>query len=251
MKTNSLHHDNINKFQCQPSYRYRGITLPLKSTLNLIFEFIAENKKVSFIGFPDRRYANFSTIFRKNKQYNLKNKFWLKGLLSNFFSINRHLNRKSLSFKTFKQKIEFSKNFKPVLKHNRNKTPDLVVIYALEGCIGVVQECCLLKIPFVIVHNDNGLCSNNGALIYNIFSDSHTNFNYTAKLLHTTLNAVLGYSLLELRFRKKQIKERKPLNKGRRFPENFKLSAQDKIDILNRSVKRFKKTTHSNEKKLH
>ena len=119
----------------------------LKKALMIIFQYHLNNKKILFIGIPEKARNKHRQKLKKTKHLFLPESYWIKGLLTNkvtiFKYIKNRINASTLSVIKTKQ----VKNYF-LLK----KKPNLIVLFNSKFQSPIMKEAIKLKIPVIALN---------------------------------------------------------------------------------------------------
>jgi ribosomal protein S4 len=127
------------------------IELHLKRSLQVIYKYHMNHKKILFIGIPQNFQKKFSKILKNTKHVALPQSIWVNGILSNRYATFRYLylkRRKNIKKKNWLQnKIIY-------FLISVIKQPDLIVIFNPNLEKNALNETYKLKLPIVALENN-------------------------------------------------------------------------------------------------
>mmetsp|Transcript_19518 Transcript_19518/g.33378 ORF Transcript_19518/g.33378 Transcript_19518/m.33378 type:complete len:212 (-) Transcript_19518:53-688(-) len=153
----------------------------LKKSLNIIYKYHINNKKIIFIGVPTSIQKQFKSILKKTKHIFLTKNIWVSGIITNKIPITKNL------------KTNLKKNTLKLL--NINTRPCLIVLFDEPQENKVIQESKKLQIPLISL---NSRFFNQNPVLYKIPG----NFNF---LKHPVNN--IFFLILMSVFKKTRIKK--------------------------------------------
>ena len=173
-------------FKSLPNVTIRDIMLNFKKSLNLIFKYHKNNKRILFIGNPKRieEKINNNTIHTSiaNYEKNILN----NGLITNNFIAN-----------SIKLNKYLFKNNKFILSKLLKK-PELIVIFKQQQNNQLLKESTISKIP--IIEFNHNLKRNNWQYNYNIPG----NLNFTENKIVDNIYFIVFNSLLNRVYKQKK-----------------------------------------------
>lgn len=115
------------------------ILLRFKQSLQIIYKYHINKKKILFIGFPTNSNYKFKNIFKNTNHVLISNFFWINGLLTNYNSCLKYYVRNQNSINNLLSKIIFK----------FNKKIDLIVLINSNYTENILNESYTAKIPVI------------------------------------------------------------------------------------------------------
>jgi ribosomal protein S2 len=161
------------------------VELHLKRSLQVIYKYHMNHKKILFIGIPQNFQKKFSKILKNTKHVAIPQSIWINGILSNRCAIFRYLylkRRKNIKKKNWLQnKIIY-------FLISVIKQPDLIVIFNPNLEKNALNEIYKLKLPIVAL--DNNLYSNT-KFFYNVPGNFQNIYKKTQHAIFLILASIL------------------------------------------------------------
>lgn len=118
------------------------IVFDFKKALQIIFKFHQSNKKILFVGLPQKLEKKINNL---TNHAAVPVEFDLQGVISNTNTIN---------FKSKANKSYFSKSFAKLLLPKLSKQPDLVVLVSSTKSQTIISESYVAKVPLIVFNNE-------------------------------------------------------------------------------------------------
>lgn len=119
------------------------ILLRFKQSLQIIYKYHINKKKILFIGFPPKLNYKFNNILKNTNHILISNFFWINGLLTNYSSCLKYYFRNQNSINNLLSKIIFK----------FNKKIDLIVLLNSNYKKNILNESYTAKIPIIVFDN--------------------------------------------------------------------------------------------------
>jgi ribosomal protein S2 len=139
------------------------IELQLKRSLQIIYKYHMNQKKILFIGIPQNFQKKFSKILKNSKHIAIPQSIWINGILSNRFATLRSLYLKRQ--KNIKKK-NWLQNKIIYFLISVIKQPDLIVIFNPSVEKIALRETYKLRLPIIAL--DSNLYFNNTKFFYTV-----------------------------------------------------------------------------------
>lgn len=164
----------------------------LKKSLQIIFQYHTQNKRILFIGLPSKLGSKINKI---TNHAAVPQDINVQGLISNqsngnFATIKQTTKSKTIKFKSLLPKLL--------------KRPDLVVIIAHDKTNGIYKECVIAKLPVINFKTEN------------ISKKTWSTYSYDLRMTQKNSNLITNKNLffigLDFLFKIPDFKNRKPFS---------------------------------------
>jgi ribosomal protein S2 len=156
----------------------------LKKALNIIFKYHTGNKRILFVGYPNKK---FIYVLKRTKHIFIPQSIWIEGILTNPKSFFKGLTQKSIKISR--------QNFSTFAE--LNKTIDLIVILNENLNTKITEEAYKAQIPTIVYNCDLNIFNTKPN-----FKVPNNNKKTTNNFFYSILMAII-FKILKIKYQKK------------------------------------------------